>query len=368
MDDARLRPVLYIVVPCYNEEEVLRVTPGRFYDLVNRLVTEGEISPKSRVVFVDDGSSDKTWTTICKLNSDCDYFTGIKLAHNAGHQRALLAGMSLAAKYCDCCVTIDADLQDDPRAIRGFLEHYRAGDEIVYGVRSKRNRDTRFKRVTAHGFYRFMNRMGVDLVYDHADYRLLSKRALEALLLFEESNVFLRGMVPSLGFKSGKVFYARGDRVAGESKYPLKKMLSFAMDGITSFTDKPLKWIAGVGAACVLFGILMLLYIFISTLAGRSVAGWASVMVSVWVLGGFQLVSLGIIGIYVGKVYMETKRRPRFIIEDVLGFSEDELTDDVPDTADVVDTTSEEAAAEGFDDTTVLVENNKNTDGKEISK
>ena len=242
----------------------------------------------------------------------------MKLAHNAGHMNALWAGMTMAEPKCDCVITIDADLQDDVEAMYGFLEHYRNGADVVSGVRSSRKKDTFFKRNTAQGFYRLMNRLGVEMVYNHADYRLLSKRALQALLSFGEVNMFLRGMVPMLGFKTATVEYERGERVAGESKYPLKKMISFAVEGITSLSNKPIRYVTILGMLCGLMGVVMGVYVLVSLFRGHSVAGWASIMMSIWLLGGMQLVALGLIGEYVGKIYMETKRRPKFILEEYI--------------------------------------------------
>ena len=311
-------PKLFIVIPCYNEEAALPITAERLKALTDDLLAKGLIHPESRIVLVDDGSRDGTWGVIRRLHEVDRRFEGVKLAHNAGHMNALWAGMSLSAERCDCLVSIDADLQDDPNAIYGFLEAYRSGADVVYGVRSSRKRDTLFKRATAQGYYRLMARMGVELEYNSADYRLLSRRALEALLSFGEVNMFLRGMVPMLGFNTAKVYYERGDRVAGESKYPLKKMLSFAMEGITSLTNKPIRYVMLLGALCVLLGLVMAVYVIAARFGGRSVRGWASIMMSIWLLGGLNLLALGVIGEYVGKIYMETKRRPKFILEEHL--------------------------------------------------
>ena len=308
-------PVLYIIVPCYNEEEVLPETASRLTAFTEALVSEEQIDAGSRILFVDDGSRDRTWSLIEELAARAERVEGLKLAHNAGHQNALWAGMMSVRGKADAVVTIDADLQDDINAIRGFLEKYREGCEVVYGVRSKRETDTAFKRVTAQGFYRVMQRMGVDVVYNHADYRLLGRRALDALSEFGEENMFLRGMVPLVGFKSAEVTYERGERFAGESKYPLKKMVAFAIEGITSFSIKPVRWVALIGMAFALLGAVMAMYALISLLCGRAVAGWTSMMVSIWIIGGVQLIALGLIGEYVGKVYKEVKHRPKYIIE-----------------------------------------------------
>ena len=311
-------PKLFIVIPCYNEQEALPLTAKRLVELTDDMIEKALISPESRVVLVDDGSRDATWQVISDLHAQDQRFEGVKLAHNVGHMNALWAGMTLSQERCDCVITIDADLQDDPDAMYAFLEEYRNGADVVYGVRSSREKDTFFKRATAQGFYRLMNRMGADLVYNHADYRLLSKRALNALMSFGEVNMFLRGMVPMLGFRTAEVFYERGERVAGESKYPLKKMLAFAMEGVTSLSNKPIRYVLVLGVLCALLGVVMGVYTLISLLRGHTVRGWASTMMSIWLLGGLQLIALGVIGEYIGKIYMETKRRPKFILEEHL--------------------------------------------------
>ena len=311
-------PVLYIVIPCYNEEEALPITSEKLIALTDDMMKRNLIDAKSRITLVDDGSRDRTWQVISDLCKRDRRFEGVKLAHNAGHMNALWAGMTMAAKKCDCVITIDADLQDDVKAMYGFLEKYSEGADVVSGVRSSRKKDTFFKRTTAQGFYKLMNRMGVEMVYNHADYRLLSRRALEALLSFGEVNMFLRGMVPMLGFKTAIVEYERGERVAGESKYPLKKMIAFAMEGITSLSNKPIRLVTFAGLICGLLGVVMAIYVLVSLCRGHSVAGWASIMMSIWLLGGMQLVALGLIGEYVGKIYMETKRRPKFILEEYI--------------------------------------------------
>ena len=311
-------PVLYIVIPCYNEEEALPITAKRLTELTDDMMRRKIIDPASRILLVDDGSRDRTWQVISSLHAADRRFEGVKLAHNAGHMNALWAGMTMAEPKCDCVITIDADLQDDVEAMYGFLEHYRNGADVVSGVRSSREKDTFFKRTTAQGFYRLMNRLGVEMVYNHADYRLLSKRALQALLSFGEVNMFLRGMVPMLGFRTATVEYERGERVAGESKYPLKKMIAFAIEGITSLSNRPIRYVTVLGLLCGLLGVAMGVYVLVSLFRGHTVAGWASIMMSVWLLGGLQLVALGLIGEYVGKIYMETKRRPKFILEEYL--------------------------------------------------
>ena len=311
-------PKLFIVIPCYNEQEALPITARRLVELTDDMLKKGLIDPQSRIVLVDDGSKDDTWKIISGLHEADPRFEGVKLAHNAGHMNALWAGMTLSVDRCDCVITIDADLQDDVNAMYGFLEEYRKGADVVYGVRSSREKDTLFKRTTAQGFYKMMAGLGVEMVYNHADYRLLSKRALAALLSFGEVNMFLRGMVPMLGFKTAKVYFERGERVAGESKYPLKKMIAFAAEGVTSLSNKPIRWVLGLGAVCALLGLAMAVYVIVSLVQGHTVAGWASMMMSIWLLGGLQLMALGVIGEYVGKVYMETKRRPKFILEEHL--------------------------------------------------
>ena len=317
-------PVLYIVIPCYNEEEALPITAKRLTELTDDMIRREIIAPASRILLVDDGSKDRTWQVISSLHAADRRFEGVKLAHNAGHMNALWAGMTMAEPKCDCVITIDADLQDDVEAMYGFLEHYRNGADVVSGVRSSREKDTFFKRTTAQGFYRLMNRLGVEMVYNHADYRLLSKRALQALLSFGEVNMFLRGMVPMLGFRTATVEYERGERVAGESKYPLKKMLSFAFDGITSFSVKPMRLILVLGAVIFVLSLVVLLWTLIARVSGRTVSGWTSLMCSIWMIGGIQLLSLGVIGEYIGKIYAETKARPRFIIERVLDDADEE--------------------------------------------
>lgn len=311
-------PVLYIVIPCYNEEEALPITSEKLIALTDDMFSRNLIDSKSKIMLVDDGSRDKTWAVISDLCEKDRRFEGVKLAHNAGHMNALWAGMTMAEKKCDCVITIDADLQDDVNAMYGFLEKYAQGADVVSGVRSSRKKDTFFKRATAQGFYKLMNHMGVEMVYNHADYRLLSRRALEALLSFGEVNMFLRGMVPMLGFKTAIVEYERGERVAGESKYPLKKMIAFAMEGITSLSNKPIRLVTAAGLICAMLGIVMAVYVLVSLCRGHSVAGWASTMMSIWLLGGMQLTALGLIGEYVGKIYMETKRRPKFILEEYI--------------------------------------------------
>lgn len=313
-----MKDVLYIVVPCYNEEEVLPETARRLREKLEGLIAAGTVSEKSRVLFVNDGSRDKTWALIEALHAENRLFSGVNLSRNRGHQNALLAGLMTARERCDIAVSMDADLQDDVDAVDGMLERYRAGCDIVYGVRASRKKDSFFKRFTAEGFYRVMNFLGAETVFNHADYRLMSRRALEGLAEFKEVNLFLRGIVPMIGYTSGVVEYERGERFAGESKYPLKKMLSFAMEGITSLSTKPIRYITGLGFLIFAVSILMLIYSVVRWAAGDTILGWASVICSVWAIGGLILLSLGVIGEYIGKIYLETKGRPRFLIQEVL--------------------------------------------------
>ena len=307
--------ILYLVLPCYNEEEVLRQTASVLKKKMTSLIKDKKISKKSRVMFVDDGSKDKTWEIIAELHAQDELFVGVKLSGNRGHQFALLAGLMSAKDRADATISMDADLQDDVNVIDKMLEDYQNGSEIVYGVRSSRRKDTFFKRTTAQMFYKLMRVMGVNIVYNHADCRLMSKRALEELENFKEVNLFLRGLVPLIGFKSSIAYYERGKRVAGESKYPLKKMLAFAADGITSFSVKPLRLILSLGIIILVISIFIMLYALIVKILGHTVAGWTFLTISIWFIGGLQMISIGIIGEYVGKIYNETKRRPRYIIE-----------------------------------------------------
>ena len=310
---------LYIVVPCYKEQEVLPETSKRLREKILALREQGKISSKSRVMFVNDGSSDNTWPIISKLHEqEPEMFSGVNLSRNRGHQNALLAGLMTAVNYADMIVSMDADLQDDINAVDGMVDAYHEGFEVVYGVRSKRETDTFFKRFTAEGFYKVMKALGVDIVFNHADYRLMSRRAVEGLAQFSEVNLFLRGIVPQIGYKWTTVTYERAERFAGESKYPLKKMLAFAADGITSFSVKPIRFVLTTGVIVFVVSVLMLLYALIAKVTGNTSAGWTSLMGSIWLIGGIQLLSLGVVGEYIGKIYNETKRRPRFIIESVL--------------------------------------------------
>ena len=308
------KPVLYIVIPCYNEEKVLPITAPMFRDKILELVKAGKISPDSRVMFVNDGSKDKTWEIIRELAKQDKIYTGVALSRNRGHQNALLAGLMEAKSKCDITISIDCDGQDDINAMNEMVDAYLDGAQIVYGVRSKRDTDTFFKRFTAEGFYKVMKWMGADTVFNHADYRLVSAKALEAFSDFKEVNIFLRGMFPLVGFKSTCVYYERHERIAGESHYPLKKMLALAFDGITSLSIKPIRLITGLGVAISVVAFLLIIYALVSYFTGNVVSGWASSLIATCFLGGIQLISLGVIGEYVGKIYMETKARPRFII------------------------------------------------------
>lgn len=306
--------VLYVVIPCYNEEEVLEETTKQLKEKMTKLIKNKKISENSRVMYVNDGSKDKTWELIQKIHKKEKLFTGICLSRNRGHQNALLAGLMTAKKYADVVISMDADLQDDINAMDEMLDKYYAGNEIVYGVRSARKKDTWFKRVTAEGFYKFMEKMGVEIIYNHADYRLTSQNVLNYLENYHEVNLFLRGMFPLIGFKSDVVYYERNERFAGESKYPLKKMLSFAWDGITSFSIKPIKIVLNLGIIISVISVLVLIYSLIVKLLGNTVPGWTFIICSVWIVAGLEMLSLGIIGQYIGKIYNETKQRPRFIV------------------------------------------------------
>ena len=306
---------LYIVVPCYNEEAVLPETSKRMLELMEKMNNDGLINSKSKIIFVDDGSKDKTWEIIDRLTHEHEQIGGVKLACNAGHQNALFGGMMTVKDDCDCIISIDADLQDDIYVIPDMVKKFNEGCDVVYGVRNKRDTDTFFKRSTALGFNKLMQAMGVKMVYNHADYRLMSRRAVDALAEFPERNLFLRGMVPLTGFKSDCVYYDRNERFAGESKYPLKKMLSFAVDGITSFSVSPIRMISTLGFVVCVIAVIMAIYAIYEKIVGNTDAGWASLMLSIWFIGGVQLLSIGLIGEYIGKIYKEVKRRPRYIIE-----------------------------------------------------
>lgn len=310
--------ILYIVVPCYKEEAVLPETSKRLKEKVESLIAKGKISDHSRILFVNDGSTDRTWEIISKLHKENSLFSGVNLSRNRGHQNALLAGLTTAVNFADMMISMDADLQDDINAVDEMVDKYLEGYDVVYGVRSSRKTDTFFKRFTAESFYKVMKILGVDIVFNHADYRLMSKRAVEGLMSFKEVNVFLRGIVPQIGYPWTTVEYERAERFAGESKYPLKKMLAFAFDGITSFSIKPIRLITLLGAAISAISFLSLIWILISKFIGVTVPGWSSLMLSIWIIGGIQLFCLGVIGEYIGKIYAETKKRPLFIIQDIL--------------------------------------------------
>lgn len=309
-------PVLYIVIPCYNEQEVLPITAPQFLGKLNALADNGKISPDSRVMFVNDGSSDGTWDIIKSLAKADEHYVGISQSRNRGHQNAVLAGLMEAMDKCDITVSIDCDGQDDIDAMDKMVDEYLGGCEVVYGVRSNRDTDTVFKRRTAQGFYKFLSAMGAEVVYNHADYRLISSRVLKEFANFKEVNLFLRGMIPLVGFKSTTVEYARRERLAGESKYPLRKMTALALDGITSLSVKPLRLIMGFGAIVALISFIGVIWALITALCGKAVAGWASMTCIVCFVSGVQLISLGVIGEYVGKIYLETKQRPRYIISE----------------------------------------------------
>lgn len=309
------RPILYIVIPCYNEEEVLPITSSKIIDKIHNLINKKKISTKSKICFVDDGSKDNTWNIVCELNTNNKLVSGIKLSRNKGHQNALLAGLITNKEYADVIISMDADLQDDIDAIDAMIDNYNNGSEIVYGVRKSRKKDSFFKRNTAQLFYKLMRFMGVDIIYNHADYRLLSKKVLNQLEKFDEVNLFLRGIIPQIGYSSSIVYYERNKRAAGKSKYPLKKMIKFAIEGITSFSIRPLKMITSIGFIMSIFSFIMLVYAISMKIIGNTVSGWTFIIVSIWMVSGIQMLSMGIMGEYIGKIYSETKKRPKYIIE-----------------------------------------------------
>ena len=309
-------PILWIIVPCYNEEAVLPITAPLFLQKLSGLIAEKKVAEESRILFVNDGSKDKTWEIIRELARGDEHFLGIAQSRNRGHQNALLAGLMEAKDRCDITITIDCDGQDDMNAMDAMVEEYRKGCDIVYGVRSSRKSDSFFKRSTARSFYRLMSKMGVEMVYDHADYRLVSAKVLQHFADFREVNIFLRGMFPLVGFKSGCVYYERHERMAGESHYPLKKMIAFAIEGITSLSVKPLTLIVVLGLITCLLGFIGIIWAIVEVLLGNAVTGWASTVCIILFLGGVQLLSIGVIGQYVGKIYLETKQRPRYIISE----------------------------------------------------
>ncbi len=313
-----MKNILYMVIPCYNEEEVLHETAKRLQEKLSALIESKKISEDSRIVFVNDGSSDSTWKIICDLHAQDKIFSGINLSKNRGHQNALLAGLMTAKNFADIVISMDADLQDDINAVDEMIEKYFGGADIVYGVRNKRKTDTFFKRFTAESFYKLMNILGCDIIFNHADYRLMSKRALEGMAQFSEVNLFLRGLVPMIGYKSDIVYYERAERFAGESKYPLKKMLFFAFQGITSLTIEPIRMITTLGFVIFMISLMMIFWIFYQHFAGNTITGWSSILASIWFIGGLAIFSIGIVGEYIGKIYLETKHRPRYIISEFL--------------------------------------------------
>lgn len=311
-----MRDILYIIIPCYNEQEVLPITAPKFKKKIDQLIQQNLISDKSKILFIDDGSKDKTWEIILELSKQDDVYCGIKQSRNRGHQNAVLAGLMEARDVCDITISIDCDGQDDITAMERMVDEYLAGAEVVYGVRSKRDTDTFFKRFTAESFYKFLDKMGVETVYNHADYRLISARVLQEFAGFQEVNIFLRGMIPLVGYKNATVYYERHERIAGESHYPLSKMLAIAVDGITSLSVRPISIITGAGCAVSLIGFVGIIWAIITAILGNAVPGWASIVCIVCFLGGIQLLSLGVIGEYIGKIYLESKHRPRYIISD----------------------------------------------------
>ena len=310
------RPILWIVIPCYNEEDVLPITAPMFLEQIQTMISKEKISAKSRILFVNDGSKDSTWDIICKLAQDDEHYIGISQSRNRGHQNAVLAGLMEARDVCDITISIDCDGQDDITVMERMVDEYLAGAEVVYGVRSKRDTDTFFKRFTAESFYKLLDKMGVETVYNHADYRLISARVLQEFAGFQEVNIFLRGMIPLVGYKSTTVYYERHERIAGESHYPLSKMLAIAVDGITSLSVRPISIITGAGCVVSLIGFVGIIWAIITAILGNAVPGWASIVCIVCFLGGIQLLSLGVIGEYIGKIYLESKHRPRYILSD----------------------------------------------------
>ena len=309
---------LYIAVPCYNEEAVLPDSAAKLRDKLRSMMADGLISDDSRIVFIDDGSADATWRLITELHESDSIYSGIKLSRNRGHQNALMCGLMTLKDEADAVISIDADLQDDIGVFDEMVRKYESGCDVVYGVRSKRKTDTFFKRFTAEGYYKVLDRMGAKVIFNHADFRLMSRRALRAFAEFHETNLFLRGLVPMVGYKSDIVTYERSERLAGESKYPLKKMLALAWEGITSLSTKPIKMITRLGIIILIISLVMLIYTLIRYFMGATNTGWASLMVSIWAIGGLQMLAIGIIGEYIGKIYLESKHRPRFIVEEYL--------------------------------------------------
>ena len=310
------KPILWIVIPCYNEKDVLPITAPMFLEQLETMISKDKISSQSRILFVNDGSKDETWNIICKLAQEEEHYIGISQSRNRGHQNAVLAGLMEAKDVCDITISIDCDGQDDITAMERMVDEYLAGAEVVYGVRSKRDTDTFFKRFTAESFYKLLDKMGVETVYNHADYRLISTRVLQEFAGFHEVNIFLRGMIPLVGYKNATVYYERHERIAGESHYPLSKMLALAFDGITSLSVRPISIITGAGCVVGLIGFVGIIWAIITAILGNAVPGWASLVCIVCFLGGIQLLSLGVIGEYIGKIYLESKHRPRYIISD----------------------------------------------------
>lgn len=315
-----ITPIIAIVIPCYNEQGVLKISIPQLLSVLDELKNRGEISDQSFILCVNDGSRDSTWKEIVELSNLNSQIRGISLAHNSGHQYALLAGLMEVRSECDAAISIDADMQDDPNAIVKMVECFRNGDEIVYGVRKSRATDTWFKRNSARAFYKLQRSMGLQTIYDHADYRLMSSRALDLLSEYKERNLFLRGIVPLIGLKTAVVTYDRKERVAGESKYPLKKMLQFSIDGITSFSARPMRWIFNFGLLLLIIDFIIAIYVFCSWLSGNVIMGWSSLMLSIWFLGSIILMSIGIVGEYIGKIFVEVKSRPRYAISERVGF------------------------------------------------
>lgn len=311
-------PTLYIVSPCFNEQEVLPETNRQLTAMLKQMIAHGAISASSRITYVSDGSTDNTWPLICSFADMSDLVCGIKLAGNSGHQNALIAGLSSVKDRCDIMITIDADMQDDISVIPAMVENYRNGCDIVYGVRNKRQSDTFFKRTSAQAFYRIMRKLGVKTIYNHADYRLMSRRAVCQLLQYNERNIFLRGIVPLIGYKTARVYYDRSERQAGTSKYPFSKMANFAIDGITSFSIKPVRLVLSLGLTFLVIALCILVYVLYSYFSGRAVSGWSSMILSIWIVGGFILIGLGVVGEYIGKIYIEVKNRPRYNIEETI--------------------------------------------------
>lgn len=314
---------IYFVIPCYNEEEVLEETADRLLVKIEKLIENKKINTNSKIIFVDDGSKDKTWNIIDSLSYKNILFGGVKLSRNRGHQNALLAGMLTVKDNCDAIISMDADLQDDIEVLDQFIEKFDNGCDVVYGVRSERKKDTAFKKYTAQIFYKLMSKLGVDIVYNHADYRLMSKRAIESLEDFKEVNLFLRGIVPLIGYKSDVVLYERNERFAGESKYPLKKMIAFALEGITSFSVKPIRMVFSMGVLVFSISLFILIYSLSQWMLGKTIQGWTTTVASIWAIGGIQILCIGIVGEYIGKIYMETKSRPKFIIEKYINNSDE---------------------------------------------